>query len=69
MDCGLSRTGAYDIVQRISLKVINENSTFKEEVLKDTEIKKFLKSKEIEEVFDPYTYLANIDKIYKRVSL
>ncbi len=69
MDKGLSRMEAYDIVQIIALNVINQDSTFKEESLKDLELKKYLETKEVEELFDPYSYLANVDKIYKRFNL
>lgn len=69
MERGLARMTAYDIVQRISLGVINNNSNFKQEVGKDKEINKYLTAKEIEEIFNPYTYLSNIDKIYKRAGL
>lgn len=69
MEKGLARMEAYDIVQAISLKVINNNSSFKEEVLKDREIAKHFVKKEIEELFNPYAYLHNIDKIYKRAGL
>jgi len=69
MEKGLARMTAYDIVQRISLDVINNNSNFKQEVAKDKEINKYLTKKEIEEIFNPYTYLTNIDKIYKRAGL
>lgn len=69
MEKGLPRTTAYDYVQSISLKVINKNSTFKEEVLKDPKVKKYLTKKEIESIFNPYTYLVHIDKIYKRLGL
>ncbi len=69
MEKGLPRMIAYDIVQRVSLDVINNNSNFEEEVIKDAEIKKYLTAKEIEEIFNPYTYLNNIDKIYKRAGL
>lgn len=69
MDKGLSRMKAYDIVQTISLKVINDNSNFKEQASQNAKLKKFFKKKELEEIFNPYTYLANIDKIYKRFEL
>jgi len=69
MDKGLSRMKAYDIVQGIALGVVNKNSNFREEALADKKIRKFLKRVEIEEIFNPYTYLVNIDKIYKRFKL
>ncbi|UCC95472.1 MAG: adenylosuccinate lyase [Candidatus Omnitrophota bacterium] len=69
MSKGISRMIAYNYVQDISLKVINKNSTFKREASKDARIKKYLKKDEIEEIFNPLSYLANIDKIYKRTDL
>jgi len=66
---GLSRLDAYDIVQTVSLEVINDNSSFKQKALQNKQIKKYLSRKELEEIFDPYSYLANIDKIYKRFAL
>jgi len=69
MDKGVSRMEGYDIVQSVSLKVINKNSNFKEEAIGDKKLKKFLTKKELEEIFNPYTYLVNIDKIYKRFKL
>jgi adenylosuccinate lyase len=69
MNKGLSRMEAYDIVQRTALSVINKNSNFRNEALADKRIKKLLSREELEEIFDPYAYLANIDKIYKRFKL
>ena len=69
MEKGLSRMKAYDIVQSVSLKVINNNSDFKKEAVKSSKMKEYLTKKELEKIFDPYTYLANIDKIYKRFKL
>lgn len=69
MEKGLSRMDAYDIVQSVALGVVNGNSTFKEKALKDSKINKILKKKELEDIFNPYSYLSNIGKIYKRFSL
>jgi adenylosuccinate lyase len=69
MQKGLSRIEAYDVVQDVSLKVLNKNSTFKQEVLKDKRIREYLNKEEIEEIFNPYSYLLNLDKIYKRVGI
>lgn len=69
MDKGLARMSAYDIVQNISLGVINKGSNFRSEVLRDERIKKHLTQKEIEDIFNPLTYLSNIDAIYQRTGL
>ncbi len=66
---GLRREEAYDLVQRVSFKVIKNNSDFKEEVLKDREVTKYLDSEEIKTVFLPQNYLKNIDLIYRRLDL
>ena len=67
MEKGLKRVEAYDLVQDISLKVINKESDFKTEVFKNKKIKSLLSSSELEEIFNPYLYLKNIDSIYQRV--
>tara|TARA_B100000315_G_C14540889_1_gene570813 strand:- start:343 stop:1635 length:1293 start_codon:yes stop_codon:yes gene_type:complete len=69
MNKGVSRMAAYDIVQKVSLEVINDNSNFKDKALKDVKLKKLLKKKELEDIFNPYSYLSNINKIYKRFGL
>ncbi len=66
---GLERMKAYDMVQAIALSVVNNNSSFKEEVFHDKGISKYLDKKELEEIFNPYSYLKNIDKIYRRAGL
>jgi adenylosuccinate lyase len=69
MKSGLARMDAYDIVQEIALNVINNNSDFKEEVNKDSRIRERLSRKELDDIFNPYSYLANVDKIYKRAGI
>ncbi|MCM8786711.1 MAG: adenylosuccinate lyase [Candidatus Omnitrophica bacterium] len=69
MGKGLNRLDAYNIVQDISLRVINNNSSFKDELINDERIKKYLTKTEIENIFNPYIYLNNIDKIYKRFGM
>ena len=69
MEKGQRRLQAYDIVQNISLRVINNKSQFEEEALKDKTLRKYLTQKEIEDSFNPYAYLANVDKIYKRAGI
>ncbi|MCF7870505.1 MAG: adenylosuccinate lyase [Candidatus Omnitrophica bacterium] len=69
MKKGLPRMDAYDLIQNISLEVINNNSNFKEEIFKNKRIKNILDEKILNKIFDPYSYLSNIDKIYKRFNL
>jgi len=76
---GVSREDAYKIVQRNAMKVweelqkgkapINEKgeSLFLENLLKDEDLRKYLKEDEIRNMFDYSYYTKNVDKIYKRV--
>jgi len=76
---GVSREDAYKIVQRNAMKVwealqkgekpINEKgeSLFLENLLKDEDLKKYLKEDEIRNMFDYSYYTKNVDRIYKRV--
>ena len=66
---GLTRIKAYDIIQNIALKVINNKTDFRKEIYKDKRIKKLFTERELDEIFNPYSYLSQIDKIYKRVGL
>ena len=64
---GLSREESYRIVQGISMQVWQGESDFKELLLKDTEVSKYLSNKEIDDCFDYRNYLQHIDFIFKRV--
>ena len=66
---GLKRERAYDLVQKISFEVIKNSTNLKEELLKSKEVKKYLSSEEIEEIFLPHNYLKNIHTIYRRLNL
>ncbi len=63
----LSREEAYRIVQRISMRVWQGQTEFKELLLGDSEVGQYLTKSEIEECFDYQTYLKNIDLIFIRV--
>jgi adenylosuccinate lyase len=67
IDKGLSRDTAYDLVQKNAMVSWEKASDFKKLLLKDKTVKKYLASKEIEQIFDLSYYLKNIDYIFKRV--
>lgn len=69
MDKGLGRTKAYDIVQRSAMRSWREGIDFKDTLLKDKEVVRFLTEKELDKVFDLDYYLHNINKIFRRVGL
>ena len=62
-----SREKAYRIVQKHGLAAIEKKLSFKEAVLKDKEISKYLKKSEIENCFELKPFVRNVDKIFKRV--
>ena len=66
---GLSRDRAYEIVQKNAMRVWEEEKDFKETILKDPEIGRYLKKEEIEELFDIKYYLRYVDKIMERVGI
>ena len=63
---GLTRETAYRLVQRNALTALDNDSSFKENLSRDTEITNLLNEQEIKECFDQAEYLKNIDKIFKR---
>lgn len=67
MKKGLSRTRAYDLVQRSAMKSWREASDFKENLLEDKEISSLLSRKELDAIFELDYYLRNIDKIFSRL--
>ncbi len=67
VDKGLSRDGAYRIVQRHALRVQKEGGDFKREILEDPEARRYLSSKEIEEIWGFKDDLKNVNLIFQRV--
>uniref|UniRef100_A0A7C4NV57 Adenylosuccinate lyase n=1 Tax=Thermodesulfobacterium geofontis TaxID=1295609 RepID=A0A7C4NV57_9BACT len=65
---GMTREEAYRIVQELAMKVWQDKElNFKDLVLKDERISKFLSKGEIERIFDISYYLRYVDKIFERV--
>ena len=62
-----TREEAYALVQENAMKAWNTGESFKELVLQDQRIKKYLSQKEILDCFDLKYYLRNVDYIFKRV--
>jgi adenylosuccinate lyase len=67
LDKGLDREQAYTIVQADAMKSWKEGIEFKKVILKNKEVRKYLMSQEISEIFDLGYYLKNIDYIFRRV--
>jgi len=66
---GLSRSEAYERVQRLSMKAFKEETELKDEMLRDGDILGTLSSQEIEECFDLGYHMKHVDRIFKRVGL
>jgi adenylosuccinate lyase len=65
---GMTREEAYKIVQELAMKVWQDKDlNFKDLLLKDERISKFLSKEEIEKIFDISYYLRYVDKIFERV--
>jgi adenylosuccinate lyase len=65
---GMTREEAYKIVQELAMKVWQDKDlNFKDLLLKDERILKFLSKEEIEKIFDISYYLRYVDKIFERV--
>ena len=66
---GVTREDAYQIVQKNAMKSWNEGLDFKNLLYADVDVNKFLKDKEIDELFDIDKIMVNINKIYKRIGI
>ncbi|RUM92435.1 MAG: adenylosuccinate lyase [Thermodesulfatator sp.] len=64
---GVSREDSYRIVQRCAMDVWAGKGTFKEILLADPDLPKYLSREEIEKIFDISYHLKHVDTIFKRV--
>jgi len=64
---GIERQIAYKLVQRNAMQVYNYGGNFKDVLLNDKELLKYLSIEEIEESFSSDYHLKNVDYIFKRV--
>jgi adenylosuccinate lyase len=64
---GMSREEAYDLIQPIAFKALNEKKLFRHLLIEDEKVSKVLTKKEITECFDENNYLKNVSNIYNRL--
>ena len=69
---GASRESAYEMVQNNAMKVWKtpeheRKNVYKNLLIKDKEVSKFLDEKEINQLFNLEQHFVHIDKIFKRV--
>jgi len=69
MKKAVSRTQAYDIVQKAAMQTWKTNINFKEALWQQKQIKRLFTEKDLEGLFSLNYYLRNVDKIYKKVGI
>ncbi|MBU0709742.1 MAG: adenylosuccinate lyase [Candidatus Omnitrophica bacterium] len=67
MNKGLTRTKAYDVVQRCAMKTWRQGSDFKANISQDKVASRHLGGKDLDKIFDLDYYLRNTNKIFSRV--
>lgn len=69
MEKGLARPQAYDVVQKSAFESRSMNRDFKEVLLNDSKIKRYLSKSQVEACFDIKYYLRHIPTIFKNLNL
>ncbi|GAW27520.1 MULTISPECIES: adenylosuccinate lyase [unclassified Carboxydocella] len=69
IDRGVTRTEAYQWVQRNALAAWNKQQSFAELLLLDEDIRRYLTPAELKELFDHQYHLKNVDYIFGRLGL
>lgn len=64
---GMSREDAYALVQKNAMMSWKTRKPFKNLLVKDKEVRKFLSARELNEIFELKQYLRNVDYIFMRV--
>ena len=66
---GFVREKAYDTVQPIAMKALNEKKNYQDLLKEDPVVSSYLTSDEIDSCFTLDYYMTNVDYIYKRIGL
>lgn len=69
IDAGLSREMAYDTVQPIAMNAWENGLQYKDLLLENAVVTKYLSKEDIEDAFNLDYFLRNVDTIYKRVGI
>ncbi|MDD4907849.1 MAG: adenylosuccinate lyase [Candidatus Omnitrophica bacterium] len=69
MERGLPRMKAYDFVQRCAMRSWRERLDFKDLLLQDKDVPKYLTEKDLNRIFNLDYYLRNVGKIFRKVGL
>ena len=69
IDSGMSREGAYKIVQRNSMRAWDEQTPLRGLLEADTEVTERLTAADLDGIFDARAYLVHVDSSFKRIGL
>ncbi len=69
MEQGLSRTQAYEMVQRLALQASQDGRDFRQALLADPAIRRRLPEQVLRACMDPKRHLRHVDRIFQRVGL
>lgn len=69
MEQGLSRTKAYELVQRSALEAWENGRDFREVLMSDPAIRRHLSPTVLKRCMDPALHLRHVDRIFQRVGL
>ncbi|MFH1665493.1 MAG: adenylosuccinate lyase [Candidatus Omnitrophota bacterium] len=66
---GATRMDAYDTVQAISLEHYEKGGQFKDRVMENKKVQKYLSKAEIEDCFELGYHLKHVDKVFRNIGL
>jgi adenylosuccinate lyase len=66
---GWNRTSAYERAKKLALIALDEKMNMRDLVLRDPQLRASLSPEKLGEIFNPQTYLRNIEVSYKRLGL
>jgi len=69
MNCGMPRIQAYDIVQRAAMRTWKEGIDFKNNLMLEPQVQRYLSEKDLDRIFNLNYYLSKVGVIFKRVGL
>ncbi len=69
VDSGLSREAAYDLVQRCAMEAWKNESSFKQNLWEEPQIRERFSENDFLSFFDPDHYLHRVEIIYRRLGL
>lgn len=64
---GLDRQEAYDIIQRLAMHALKQRTSFLTLIESEISLKPYIKSSELNKIFEPETYLKHVNVLYQNV--